>query len=57
MRKLLILVLALTFVGSGNAYAHQPVALLNTDTTAIKGPLLVDGTISFAVRAALSDFT
>ena len=54
MRKLLILVLALTFVGSGNAYAHQPVALLNTDTTASKGPLLVDGTISFAVRAAFT---
>ena len=54
MRKLLILVLALTFVGSENAYAHQPVALLNTDTTAIKGPLLVDGTISFAVRAAFA---
>jgi hypothetical protein len=27
---------------------------LNTDTTAAKGPLLVDGTVSFAVRAAFT---
>ena len=37
-----------------SAQAHQPVDLLTTDTTAAKGPLLVDGTISFAVRAAFS---
>jgi len=37
-----------------SAHAHQPVDLLATDTTAAKGPLLVDGTISFAVRAAFS---
>ena len=37
-----------------SAHAHQPVELLATDTTAAKGPLLVDGTISFAVRAAFS---
>ena len=37
-----------------SAHAHQPVNLLATDTTAAKGPLLVDGTISFAVRAAFS---
>ena len=37
-----------------SAHAHQPVDLLTTDTTAAKGPLLVDGTISFAVRAAFS---
>ena len=36
------------------AQAHQPVVLLNSDTTAAKGPLLVDGTISFAVRASFS---
>ena len=36
------------------AQAHQPVALLNSDTTAAKGPLLVDGTISFAVTAAFT---
>lgn len=34
------------------AYAHQPVVLTATDTTAAKGPLLADGTISFAVRAS-----
>ena len=36
------------------AHAHQPVVLLNSDTTAANGPLLVDGTISFAVRAAFT---
>lgn len=54
MRKLLILVLALAFTGSGNAYAHQPVELLNSDTTATNGPLLVDGTVSFAICAAFT---
>ena len=48
------MVIALTVIGSGVAVAHQPVVLLNTDTTAAKGPLLVDGTVSFAVRAAFN---
>ena len=38
-------------LGTTPAFAHQPVVLLPTDTTAIKGPLLTDGTISFALRA------
>jgi len=54
MRKLLITVLVLSFMAGTSAHAHQPVDLLATDTTAAKGPLLVDGTISFAVRAAFS---
>jgi len=54
MKKLLAMVIALAFVGSGVAVAHQPVVLLNSDTTAAKGPLLVDGTVSFAVRAAFN---
>lgn len=32
------------------AHAHQPVQLLVSDVTPAKGPLLVDGTVSFAVR-------
>ena len=36
------------------ASAHQPVILSATDTTAAKGPLLTDGTISFAVRASFT---
>jgi hypothetical protein len=54
MKKLLALVIALTFIGSGVAVAHQPVVLLNSDVTPAKGPLLVDGTVSFAVRAAFN---
>lgn len=35
-------------------HAHQPVSLLTTDTTPQKGPLLVDGTVSFAIRASFN---
>ena len=45
---------ALAFSSFSPASAHQPVALLATDTTAEQGPLLVDGTVSFAVRASFS---
>lgn len=44
--------MSLSFVSPANA--HQPVVLLNSDTTAANGPLLVDGTVSFAVRAAFT---
>ena len=54
MKKLLALVIAFVVMGSAVAVAHQPVVLLNSDTTAAKGPLLVDGTISFAVRASFA---
>ena len=52
MKRAIIALLVLTFLGSASAHAHQPVELLSTDTTAAKGPLLVDGTVSFAVRAS-----
>jgi cytochrome b involved in lipid metabolism len=54
MKRGLALLLLLTFLGSSSAHAHQPVELLNTDTTAAKGPLLLDGTVSFAVRASFA---
>jgi hypothetical protein len=46
-------ILAFVFVGANlsPAAAHQPVLLTNTNSTADKGPILVDGTISFAIRA------
>jgi hypothetical protein len=37
------------------ASAHTPVILLESDTTPGSGPLLVDGTISFAVRASFTE--
>jgi cytochrome b involved in lipid metabolism len=52
--KLLAALLAFMAIGSEAARAHQPVKLLNSDTTAAKGPLLVDGTVSFAIRAAFT---
>ena len=54
MRKLLAILIAMTFLGSGVAVAHQPVVLMDTDTTAAKGPFLVDGTVSFAIRASFT---
>ena len=54
MRRFIALIIAFTLFGSSSAFAHQPVVLLNTDTTAAKGPLLVDGTISFAIRASFT---
>jgi hypothetical protein len=54
MRKIVVGVIALTFFFITPANAHQPVVLRSTDTSAIKGPLLVDGTVSFAVRASFA---
>lgn len=49
-----IVVAILTFLCTSFASAHQPVNLLNSDSSAEKGPLLVDGTISFAVNASFT---
>ncbi len=54
MRRLSILITLFLLAGVSPALAHQPVFLLNSDTTASKGPLLVDGTVSFAVRASFN---
>lgn len=54
MKRILAAVLALTFLTPSPAFAHQPVFLENTDTTPAKGPLLVDGTVSFAVQASFT---
>lgn len=54
MRKIVVCVIALTILLTTPANAHQPVVLTSTDTSASKGPLLVDGTVSFAVRASLT---
>ena len=54
MRRLLAILIAVTISSTSFASAHQPVVLLNSDTSAAKGPLLVDGTVSFAIRAAFT---
>ncbi|MGA0944187.1 MAG: hypothetical protein ACO3UW_00255 [Candidatus Nanopelagicales bacterium] len=51
-------VLAAAFVAAGllgaaPASAHQPVRLTADDRTPARGPLLVDGTVSFAVYASV----
>ena len=52
-RRTLTALLALAFIGSNLnlASAHQPVNLTAANSSADKGPILVDGTISFAIRA------
>ena len=55
MRKILVTALiSLSLLTNPSASAHQPVVLQDTDTTAAKGPLLVDATISFAIRASFT---
>ena len=56
MRRTLLLLITVVLAGAVMpiASAHQPVELLDTDTSAKAGPLLVDGTISFAIRASFT---
>ncbi len=54
MKKFIAAILALSLLGITSASAHQPVVLLDSDTTPAAGPLLVDGTVSFAIRAAFN---
>jgi hypothetical protein len=54
MRKIVAMAILFSLLGINNASAHQPVNLGKSDTTAAKGPLLVDGTVSFAVRASFT---
>lgn len=46
--------LALLVAAAAPASAHQPVILGPEDTTPASGPLLPDGTVSYAVRADVS---
>lgn len=55
VRSLALVALAIAVVHvPGVASAHQPVRLDASDSTPKRGPLLVDGTISFAVYAPLA---
>jgi cytochrome b involved in lipid metabolism len=54
MRKILAIVALFALTGVSTAVAHQPVNLVKTDTSAAKGPLLLDGTVSFAIRASFT---
>lgn len=46
-----LVALALVSLGASPAVAHQGVDLGPADSTPARGPLLLDGTVSFAVRA------
>lgn len=54
MRRIFVTLVAASLLFPVAAQAHQPVTLLASDTTAAKGPLLVDGTVSFAIRASFT---
>ena len=49
----LAVTVAVLLTGSSPAQAHQPVRLTAANPTADRGPLLVDGTVSFAVYATM----
>jgi hypothetical protein len=49
-----LIVSAFSLCNTGLATAHQPVELGSKNTRANQGPILVDGTISFALRANFS---
>lgn len=56
MRRALLVVLlagAVVLAGTSPAQAHQPVRLTAANATPEQGPLLVDGTVSFAVYATV----
>ena len=56
VRRVLIFLavtVAVLLAGSSPAQAHQPVRLTAANSTADRGPLLVDGTVSFAVYATV----
>lgn len=50
----LLLSLALVGFAAPSAIAHQPVALKASDKTPSAGPLLVDGTVSFAINMSFT---
>lgn len=47
----MIMGLAISLIGVGPASAHQPVTLTAADSRPSRGPVLMDGTVSFAVYA------
>ena len=48
MNALYLVVVALA-VPVGTAFAHDPIIFTDTQTTPEAGPLLLDGTVSFAI--------
>jgi hypothetical protein len=54
MRRLVLLIALMLPLSILPAQAHQPVVLLGSDSTAARGPLLEDGTVSFAITASFA---
>ena len=48
-----LLAAAASLLGGSTAFAHDPIILTDTQTTPESGPLLLDGTISFALYGTL----
>ena len=58
MRKIVVVLVALlVLVPASVASAHDPIILTSEQTTPASGPLLVDGTISFALYGSLESST
>jgi hypothetical protein len=54
MRRLIFVMAMIVPLSILPAHAHQPVMLLGSDSTAARGPLLEDGTVSFAITASFA---
>ena len=58
MRKIVVVLVALlVLMPASVASAHDPIILTSEQTTPASGPLLVDGTISFALYGSLESST
>jgi hypothetical protein len=55
MKKTILIALAFVLLSPSQAWAHTPLELRTSDTTASSGPLITDGTVTFAVKAAFTE--
>jgi hypothetical protein len=55
MKKIFLIAFAIVLLTPSQAFAHTPFELLDTDTTATAGPLINDGTVTFAVKASFTE--
>ena len=55
MKRILLIALAFVLITPTQAWAHTPFELRDTDTSVSSSPLITDGTVTFAVKAAFSD--
>ena len=55
MKRIALFVLILAMSTPTQSWAHTPVELLDTDTSAAAGPLITDGTVTFTMKATFAN--